>query len=145
MVKDFMCDVVPEANHSCQKLQLGQTTLPKVNPSVNLDHDILAVYAFEEGYVRRGISRKETTAAVADYVKRTGKEISRKCKEEVSAKIYEWLLDSEKTMFSESWTATMLNDMNESFSAFVQKGKLCDVDVVETLKDQEWSEFFGSL
>eukprot|EP00529_Nitzschia_sp_RCC80_P006321 CAMPEP_0113477406 /NCGR_PEP_ID=MMETSP0014_2-20120614/20188_1 /TAXON_ID=2857 /ORGANISM="Nitzschia sp." /LENGTH=1602 /DNA_ID=CAMNT_0000370493 /DNA_START=55 /DNA_END=4860 /DNA_ORIENTATION=- /assembly_acc=CAM_ASM_000159 len=70
MVKDFMCDIVPEADHSCQKLQQDQITLPKVNPSVNLDHDILAVYAFEEGYVRHDISRKETAVAIADYIRR---------------------------------------------------------------------------
>ena len=140
-----MCDVVPEAEHSCQKLQQGMITLPKVNPSVNLDHDILAVYAYEEGYIRHDISRKDTVAAISDFIERTGKDTPRKCKEEVSAKIYDWLLSSEKRMFSDSWTATLLNEMNQSFTDFLNKGKLCDVDVQEALKDQEWSDFFGSL
>jgi hypothetical protein len=145
MVEDFMCDVVPEAKHSCFQLQRGQIHLPKVNPSVNLDYDILAVYAYEQGYVKQGMSRKDTAFAIGEYITRTRKEIPRKCNQDVATKLYEWLVDSEKAMFSDSWTATRMNDLNDSFADFVTKGKICDVDVEEALKDQDWCEFFGGL
>jgi hypothetical protein len=145
MVKDFMCNVVPQADHSCIKLQQGQIELPKVNPSVDLDHDILAVYAYDQGYVKNGMSRQDAAAAVANHVRKTNKEIPRKCSPDITAQIYDWLINSEREMFDDSWSGSRITELNDSYQAFLKKGKLCDVDVEEAMKDQDWCEFFENI
>lgn len=144
MVKDFMCDVVPKADHSCVKLQQQQIELPKVNPSVNLDHDILAVYAHEQGYLDKGVSRQDAVSAIGDYIKRTDKVIPRKCHPDITKQIYDWLIDSEREMFPDKWTPRKIAELNDVYQAYFMKGKLCDVDVEEAMKDQDWCEFFES-
>lgn len=145
LVTNFMCDVIPRADHTCLHLTTNKIQLPTVNPSVDLDNDILAVYAYDHGYVDKSLSRREVVNAVGKYVKQHDKTIPRACHPGISKQIYDWLLASEKELFINEWSSKREDELADSFKAFFEKGKLCDVDVEEALQDQDWVEFFESL
>lgn len=145
LVTNFMCDVIPRADHTCLKLKHNKIDLPTVNPSVDLDHDILAVYAYDKGYVDKSLSRREVVNAVGKFVKESDKSLPRACHPGISKQIYDWLVASEEEMFADSWSPTRSAEMTASFKTFFAKGKLCDVDVDEALRDQDWVNFFHSL
>jgi hypothetical protein len=145
LVTNFMCEIIPQADHSCIQLQEHKIALPTVNPSVNLDHDILAVAAHEQGYIHGKITRREAVDAVAKHVKATGKKLPQKCNDSIINQMYDWLERSEKYMFADEWTEERNAAMNESFQTDLAKGKLCDVDVEEIFKDEEWIHFFNSV
>jgi hypothetical protein len=145
LVTNFTCDLILKADHTCLKLKNNKVQLPTVNPSVNLDHDILSVYAYDKGYVDKSLSRREVVNAVGDYVKASTKNIPRSCHPGISKKIYDWLVASETEMFADEWSPERNAEMTESFNAFVATGKMCDVDVEEALRDQDWVDFFQNL
>lgn len=145
LVTDFMCDVIPRADHSCLKLKDHEIEPPKTNPSVNLDHDILSVYAYDQGYVDKSLSRRQVVDAVGKYVKESDKTLPRVCHPGLAKEIYEWLVASEEAMFADDWSPSRYEKMTEAYETFFATGKLCDVDVEEAMRDQEWVDFFQSL
>lgn len=145
LVTDFMCDVIPRADHSCLKLKDHEIDPPKTNPSVILDHDILSVYAYDQGYVNKSLSRRQVADAVGKYVKEFNKTLPRVCHPGLAKEIYEWLVASEEAMFADDWSPIRYEQMTDAYETFFAKGKLCDVDVEEAMRDQEWVDFFQSL
>ncbi|KAG7338714.1 hypothetical protein IV203_037316 [Nitzschia inconspicua] len=144
-VTNFICDVIPRADHTCLKLKNNKIQLPPENPSVTLDHDILAVYAYDKGYVDKSLSRPKVVAAIGQYVKESNKILPRSCHPGTSKQIYDWLLATEEEMFPDSWSSTRQEELAESFKTFFRKGVMCDVDTEEVLRDQDWIDFFQSL
>jgi hypothetical protein len=145
LVIDFMCDIIPQADHSCLKLKEHEIMPRKTNPSVNLDHDILSVYAYDQGYVDKSLSRRQVVDAVGKYVKKSDKTLPRVCHPGMAKEIYDWLISSEEAMFEDNWSPKRYQELTDAFEAFFNKGNLCDVDVEETMRDQEWVDFFQSL
>jgi hypothetical protein len=145
LVAKFFCDIIVDTTESCQKLKNKEVELPKVNPSVNLDHDIIAVYAYDQGLVETALSRQEVTAAVTEYVKRSGKIVPRACNNNITGEIHDWLLDSERLMLANTWSLSKEEELNQIFESYMAKGKLCDVDCEAILHDEDWLRFFRSL
>jgi hypothetical protein len=63
----------------------------------------------------------------------------------MAKEIYDWLISSEEAMFEDNWSPKRYQELTDAFEAFFNKGNLCDVDVEETMRDQEWVDFFQSL
>jgi hypothetical protein len=145
LVTNFMCNVILKADNTCLKLKGNKIQLPIANPSVNLGHDILSVYAYDKGYVDKSLSRQEVVKAVGEYVKESDKSIPRYCHPGISKKMYDWLVASEVEIFGNEWSPERNTEMTESFNAFFATGKMCDVDAEEALRDQDWVNFFQSL
>jgi hypothetical protein len=145
LVYKFFCDIITDARDSCQKLKNNEVELPKVNPSVNLDHDILAVYAYDQGLVDTTLSRQEVRAAVTAFVKSSGKIIPRACDNYITDEIHDWLLESEKLMLADTWSSAKADELHQLFESYVLKGKLCNVDSEAILHDEDWLRFFRSL
>ncbi|KAL3915932.1 MAG: hypothetical protein SGILL_005411 [Bacillariaceae sp.] len=144
IVTDFFCDVIDTPN-ACKKLENHEVEMSEVNTSVNLYHDILATYFYDQGLVAKGLSRQHVVTAIGDYVKRTKKEIPRKCDDAVINQIFGWLVGSEKIMLKESWTDSSEDDLRTLFDSYVANGKICDLDREGVLQDEEWQSFFRSL
>jgi hypothetical protein len=146
LVVDFMCDIL-HATESCDRLRNHDVELPKtVNPSINLDHDIIGVYAHEKGLIKDTLYRKDVAAAITKYMKQhPGKQLPRKCDVDVTDQILNWLVDSEKIMFSDIWTSERERFLKELVQSYVSKGLLCDVDVEAAINDDELKSFFQSL
>jgi hypothetical protein len=144
IVTNFFCEVINMPN-TCKKLQNNEVEMSEVNASVNLHHDILATYFYDQGFVHEGLSRPQVVAAIGDYVKRSRKEIPRKCDAEITGQIFGWLVESEKIMLKETWNDSSEEELRGIFDAFVAKGKICDLDRETVLQDEEWRSFFKSL
>ena len=150
-VTNFMCQMVPEASKTCRRLKDGTIDLPLSNPSVNVEHDILSVQAYEHGLIdiNRGFSRPDVVEEVRKYLENNKSSITlpRKCDERAMRnQIHDWLLDSEKAMFPEAWSPSVREDLEYQYTDyFYGKGNLCDVDIGAVMSDEKWIEFFSSL
>jgi len=145
LMTNFMCDSFPDANHCCNRLKNQSQGLRRDNQSVNLNYDILAVKARESGALMTRLSRKDTVAAIEMYTKETGKKIPLVCDSGVIDEIKNWLLDSEKAMFHETWSDQKTSDLKDVFDSYLENGKLCDIDFDEVFRDKEWMAFFKLL
>jgi len=144
LVTNFMCQMIPEAKRTCNHLKQGMT-LPLSNPSVNVEHDILSVQAYENGLIDKKLTRSMVVSEVTKYVKESGKVLSRRCDNGLIDQIRGWLLDSEKIMFPDKWSSDSRDALEETFGSFSSTGKLCDIDVENILSDDYWIRFFSSL
>lgn len=140
LVTNFMCQMMPEAKKSCEALQEG-LDLPLKNPSVKIEHDIIAVAAYERGLIETSVSRQEAMEQVTKYVKEAGKTLPRICDERVESEIRDWLLQSEKVMMQQ----TNEVDLADVFSSYQANGKLCDIDVESIIRDNDWIDFFRTM
>jgi hypothetical protein len=144
LVTNFMCKMIPEAKQSCAALRKGRE-LPVDNASVNLDYDIVAVAAYEGGFVRKDITRSILRKAVEFFVERKQKVLPQTCDEEVKQHLRKWLFDSERSMFPNDWDTKKEETLGHLFDEYVATGKLCNVDVDSILADDEWVLYFKSL
>jgi hypothetical protein len=145
MLTNFMCEVISVTPTSCDRIKNNYYPLKTVNPSVNLDHDILAVQAYEHGLIKKDMARKDAVAAVTSFVKQTNKAIPRKCDANVTSHIRGWLVESEKIMLHDTWSSGSEEMLGRVFESYLSKGKLCDIDSEAVLKDDDWVHFFRSL
>lgn len=146
-VTNFMCQMIPEASKTCQRLKQGTIAIPRENPTLNLDHDIVSVQAYEHGLIgNTSLSRPTVVEEVRKYLSKTGLSVPKVCNESLRNEIHDWLLDSEKAMFPmASWSPTTSEALETNFNENYAKGKLCDVDVEQVLNDEDWIRFFSSL
>lgn len=145
LMTNFMCDSVPDAPHSCNYLKNQTKRMPRDNKSVDLDYDILAVQAKESGVLRTTFKRKFVGSRIQKFVEETGKKIPRVCDMEVINEIRNWLFDSEKEMFQETWSEDKTSELEDTYNSYLESGKLCDIDFDQVFADQEWLDFFHSL
>ena len=145
MVMNLICNIFG-ASHACAIIQSNEIEIEKVNSSVNLDLDILSVYAYEKGLVSKSLSRQKVLEAVTNHVHDSDKILPRNCDLEMIEQIREWLVDTEKIMVGEAeWSNAKESELLELFNTYVAKGKMCDVDVDAVLADEDWVHFFQSL
>ena len=145
LITNFMCDSVPDARHSCEQLQNQGQPIPRDNMSVILEYDILAVHARENGSIRKTLSRQEVIDAIGKFVERTGTHIPRVCDRSMLDEIKRWLFDSEEAMFDKKLTNDTAHSLDDSFQSYLDKGKLCDIDLEQVFKDKIWLNFFKTL
>jgi hypothetical protein len=146
-VTNFMCQMIPEAHKTCLHLKQGNLELPFLNPSVNVEHDILSVSAHEHGLVGTGLSRPEVVERVRTRLQNTPSiELPRLCDDSIRDEIRDWLLGSEAAMFPNKWSpGTSDVALEQLYQDEYAKGKLCDIDIEAVLGDESWIEFFASL
>ena len=145
MVTNFMCQMIPEAHKTCHRLKEGSVKLPLINPSVNVEHDILSVEAYERGLIGEGLSRPTVVEEVRKHLQNPGVSLPRRCDSELRKQIHDWLFESEKIMFPDSWSSSVSEALENQYEDYYDKGKLCDIDLEEALDDKSWIEFFTSL
>lgn len=147
LVTDFICNIIGATN-ACEKYQnnLEVYEIKENNSSIDLDHDIVAVHAYEQGHIDKTLTRTGVSEAVTTYIKESGKIIPRKCEPEVTDQIRNWLVDSEKVMSGDqNWSKIKEDELLQVYESYTTKGKLCDVDKDAILLDQDWLHFFHSL
>ena len=144
-VTNFMCQMIPQAFTTCQRLRQGSIDLPRRNPSVNVEHDILSVQAYEHGLVEKTLSRSRVVEEVRKHLLNPGITLPRHCDNAVKDQIHGWLFASEMAMFPESWTPEKSEVLDTIFDEFFSMGKLCDIDIESILGDEAWIQFFSSL
>ncbi|KAL3912413.1 MAG: hypothetical protein SGILL_006894 [Bacillariaceae sp.] len=145
LVTNFMCDSMPDTTHCCERLKKGALEIPRENGSVNLNYDIIAVEARKRGFLQQRLKRPDVNEAVARFVKRTNIDIPRKCDNEMIDEIRGWLLGSEERLFKDVWSEEKTQELNQTFDTYLEKGKLCDVDLDQIFANEKWVNFFTSL
>eukprot|EP00533_Pseudo-nitzschia_delicatissima_P003290 CAMPEP_0116113954 /NCGR_PEP_ID=MMETSP0327-20121206/19771_1 /TAXON_ID=44447 /ORGANISM="Pseudo-nitzschia delicatissima, Strain B596" /LENGTH=865 /DNA_ID=CAMNT_0003607321 /DNA_START=47 /DNA_END=2645 /DNA_ORIENTATION=+ len=145
LVTNFMCDTLPDARKSCGLLKKRSIRVPRDNASIDLDYDILAVKARENGILKTGFTRKIVSMRIEKFVKKNAKRIPRVCDMDMMDEIRNWLLDSEKEMLPEAWSEETESYLRDSFDGYLASGKLCDIDFDQVFADEEWIEFFHSI
>jgi hypothetical protein len=95
MIDDFFCNVL-EANTSCEKIRNNEIPALDNNESVNLDLDILSVYAYGKGLIPKSAKRKEVVEAILRHIKETGKVLPRNCDLKMKDEIRYLLVETEK-------------------------------------------------
>jgi len=144
-VTNIICNIIG-ATHACEKIRSREVRLKKNNRSVQLDHDILSVYAYDQGYIAKALKRKEVVEAVTKFIQKSGKVLPRKCDLKMTNQIRNWLVDTEKVVVGDqNWSNTKKEELLQLYESFVKKGKICDVDKEAVLQDGEWLQFFHSL
>ncbi|KAG7338715.1 hypothetical protein IV203_037317 [Nitzschia inconspicua] len=143
-VTSFFCDII-QASHSCQRLREKEIDLSEVNASVNLDHDILATFFYDQDLVDKALDRKEVVAAITQFISDSGNTIPRSCDASVIDQIFYWLVASEKIMMEGRWTEASEEELKKVFQAYMNEGKLCDLDKEAVLRDEHWRTFFDAL
>jgi hypothetical protein len=145
MVTDFVCNVLGAA-HACDRIENHEIDIQKINGSVHLEHDIVSVYAYEQGLVPKTLSRAEVVEAVTKHVRESGKTIPRNCNPIMINRIRDWLVDTERIMVGKhDWSDATEKELLESYNSFVVQGKMCDVDTEAILSDKNWLRFFRLL
>jgi len=145
MVTNIICNVIGAAN-ACEKITSHKIEVTKTNGSVDLDNDILSVYANDKGHIAKTLQRKEVVDAVTKYIQDSGKVLPRKCNQEMANEIRTWLVDTEKIMVGDqNWSNTEEEELLNLYESFVSNSKLCDLDKEAILQDEDWLRFFHSL
>ena len=147
LVTDFICNIIGATN-ACEEYKKNVEVYKKEeeNSSVDLDHDIVAVHAYDQGHIDKTLTRTEVAEAVTTYIKESGKIIPRKCDPEVTVQVRNWLVDSEKVMSGDrNWSKIKEDELLQVYESYTNKGRLCDVDKDAILLDQDWLHFFHSL
>lgn len=140
----FHCQMIPEAKKTCAHLKKG-ISLPLSNPSVNVEHDIISVEAYERGLIDRSFDRPTVVAKVTQFLKRTNKVLPRVCDDETINEIHGWFQESEEIIFPNTFSSTNRKESLESVFDQFASSKLCDVDVDKILADNEWVDFFMTI
>jgi hypothetical protein len=148
LVTDFICNIIG-ATYACEEYKKNVEVYKKEeekNSSIDLDHDIIAVHAYNQGHIDKTLTRAGVAEAVTTYIKESGKIIPRKCDTEVTDQVRNWLIDSEKVMSGDrNWAKIKEDELLQVYESYTTKGELCDVDKDAILLDQDWLHFFHSL
>eukprot|EP00529_Nitzschia_sp_RCC80_P005887 CAMPEP_0113470346 /NCGR_PEP_ID=MMETSP0014_2-20120614/16393_1 /TAXON_ID=2857 /ORGANISM="Nitzschia sp." /LENGTH=1026 /DNA_ID=CAMNT_0000362903 /DNA_START=63 /DNA_END=3140 /DNA_ORIENTATION=- /assembly_acc=CAM_ASM_000159 len=133
----FVCDYIPGATNSCKAIREDEKHAPSLNGSVNLDSEILAVEAYEKNLVDKSLRRQDVVGRVGERL--AGMELLRICDSNLTKKLYEWLVASEKQLFGEVLPAKRIGVLNKDFEELLKKGHLCHVHVEKIFNDQDQS------
>jgi len=147
-----------KANTNTSK-DLTATRRLKANTSKDLNHDIIAVYAYQNGYFtteqKRKFERQDVVKAVEQHFLNNDISYQLKCPEQsMLDEIYNVSLKGEEWYFSivennnqgkNGLTEIQLEDFNVDWKKTVDAKTFCAVDVEEVFKNQQWKGFFRNL
>ena len=169
---DFICDTLQGGrNETCQHysqkadgefsdVEEGKNATRRLNAntSKDLNHDIIAVYAYQNGYFtteRKGkFERQDVVKAVEQHFLNNDISYPLKCPEQsmldeiynVSLKGEEWYFSIvENNQGKNGLTEIQLKDFNADWKNTVDAKTFCAVDVEEVFKNQQWKSFFRNL
>jgi hypothetical protein len=149
LVASFTCDVL-KTFKACQE-SLSISSIPRVNPSVPLEYDMLATAAAQNGWVNLTLDRVN----VANWTRVHHEQVLGKGPRDFailcpSQQELNGLLDASKnyehmllTEFYESSQGR--RQLEADFETAVQRKKYCSIDTDTVLKDPTWQQFFRSL
>lgn len=166
--ENFFCRVLKGATNICSKLSSSHKNssnsrrrLARENASVNLDYDILGVYAYENGLINHKYSRVHISNEIkkyatgldtgnsTDYFRNCLDKNTRKFLRQSSLEYEEWFIDAEKKNSlkdSENIKPSLSVDQYENFNAdweaALAKNVFCSIDAKKTLTVQHWKAFF---
>ena len=147
--RDFICKLVPDATMTCDSIKKYNTTEDRDKESLlsteYTDGDIIAVKAYDQGLIKEGLSRQYVSDAVRNHLRTTGKVLARVCVSNVTKQLYDWMIESEKSMLGRRWSAKKIAEINDDFQLFIESGKLCAIDIEKELREEMWLHFFASL
>jgi hypothetical protein len=150
LATNFMCDVIQNTPTVCERLRDHAIQGTKMNPSIQLRYDILAVSAYDQGLLLNNnnvpsLSRPEVVDAIANFVALSGKELPWKCDDHLIDQVRDWLIGSERKVYASVWNPTMEIDLNNIYNSYLESGALCDLDLDVLFSDDDWIAFFKSL
>lgn len=160
LVENFVCQAMVGAKHACNTLkspssnnstELDAIRLLNANESINLDHDILAVYAYQKGLVNKKFTRVQVANAV---------ELHAQSLDEEGIQYFQSCLNNDMTRFLRRWSLEYeewalgklpgeiefisdLTDFNNDWLSVLKSNKLCSIDAEKTLAMQPWKDFFA--
>lgn len=160
LVENFVCQAMVGAKHACNTLkspssntstEMGAIRLLNANESINLDHDILAVHAYQKGLVNKKFTRVQVANAV---------ELQAQSLDEEGIQYFQSCLNNDMTRFLRRWSLEYeewalrklpgeiefisdLTDFNNDWLSVLKSNKLCSIDAEKTLAMQPWKDFFA--
>ena len=162
LVENFVCRAMVRAKNACSALTSSSSTtsntemdtirLLNANESVNLDHDILAVHAYQKGLVNKKLTRVEVANAVemnAQSLEEEGIQYVQSClNDDMTRFLRRWSLEYEewalKKLPGEIEFINDLTDFNNEWQSLLKRNKLCSIDAEKTLAMQPWKDFFAT-
>ena len=149
LVASFMCDIL-NTTEACQE-SLNIASIPRLNPSVPLEYDMLSTAASQRGWVNLTLAR--VTVAIrtrVHHIEVMGKgtqDFAMLCptQEELNgllqaSKSYEYMLLLEFCSSSQGQ-----QQFKADFKMALQRKKYCSIDTNTVLKDPAWHQFFQGL
>ena len=158
----LFCQLLPgRMPHTCQLIQHGHLgngqESEKTNPSVELNYDILAVHAYQEGLIQVSDEDDEDSetsrSSVAEKIRKrqeaykglSGNDFPLKClaNETFRLEKLSWLV--EQNLFSSSGGNSIEADQALHQKGFVDAlagGKYCSIDAKKTLQQDDWRSWF---
>lgn len=148
-VNTFFCKFLPEAKSLCEVLKSKpkETAITKNSSSQKyLHYDMLAVAAYQRGFIKKKLKRPDVTAAIKKHAQKLGlltiTDFDLECLSHDQADLFlKMTLELESDVvpdFSEA-------ELRSIFASDAEKGKFCSVDTDLTLQDERWVEFFKTL
>jgi hypothetical protein len=119
----------------------------KANPSLCLDHDILAVAAYQQGLVSKKLKRRQVALAVEKFYEKLQSTHNRT----ISLPMVCLLQHEKDALLNRSLAlerTVFHDDGDEEQHALVfamARDKFCNVDTKEVLASKAWQIFFSSL
>jgi hypothetical protein len=152
IVESFFCDVLTGAVKTCAESQrLRAKDIPRANPSMPLEYDMLAVAAAEQGLVNLTFVRANV-AIVAQvqqehFLGKTARDFAMKClpRHELEP-LLQTAIQYESELLPEFHSSKLGRvALKASFELAVQDKKYCSVDTETVLQDPAWQAFFQNL
>ena len=133
-----------------------------LNPSVPLEHEILAVYAYENGFLasppngtNTSLRRHQVVEAIGQHVALNAISYPMKCPDyetlelfyNISLKGEEWYLTLQECQDNYCAADPMfdMSAFDADWEEHLNGNKLCEIDVHAVMKDEKWQSFFSSL
>lgn len=150
LAANFVCDMLPGANHTCNFFRTGGARRAAVNPSVKHDYDRLSVEAYERGLVDKSLSRKKVAESARIFQMRVRRkeahDLPMTCLEEESRReITSLSAEAEIELFQEVLSSEKKAKIRKQCEAAMNSIKFCNVDTGKVLSDPNWVKFFGSI
>lgn len=153
-IRHFLCDVLPEAKHSCQNAEIVASEIEPENQSINLDHHLIAVEAASRGLVdTEKFQRGEVVSSLAKCSENFG-DIPQECLERNEMELY--LNNSlaiereivEKFRDTSPYLETLLTPEAEEKhkkSFWKSTAKFCSANITAIMADQKWLDCFDAV
>ena len=160
LMTNFVCNGMIGANRTCSYIKNNQRkeAASTKNPSVDLGHEILAIYAHESGLIPQDWKRQATVAKIKQFIQRNEmNNVPMRCP---NATIYEKIY--EESLKVEKWAIARIENQDQpplfdtldsvkqqqfdlGWQHLIDQKTFCTLDVVKVSKKEEWQKFFASF
>ena len=149
---NFICKGLKRANHTCSGLLQMSPGATHTNESINLNYDILAVYAHSIGLIgtkgedtthqhdkeREHFNRTKVTEMIQEYVESNGIDLPQKCPGSTALdKLYKSSLKSEEWAFS---AIEQQERIDSTIAGDTMGGQITEIEI-KPLNDEQLAAF----